>query len=378
MYNPTRVHFGKGVTSKLSRTISSFGTKVLFVYGKGSIKKNGVYDIVMEQLESIRAEVYEYSGIRANPVIEDVDAAASLGRAKEVDVILAVGGGSVIDSAKIISITIPVDHSGWLFMNETMRPLRALPLVDILTLAATGSEMNRFAVVQNNETMEKIGFGHSLIYPKDSFLDPSFTITVPRDQTAYGIIDLIAHCLEGYFGEGEANLSDRFVYAIIKEAMEVGPLLMENLANYDLRARIMYAATNALNNLTFYGRKSGDWGVHSVGHAISLIYDTPHGATLSIAYLAWLRHFKNKSASRIRELGKNLFNVGDVDETINRLEAFFKSLGSPVRLKDLRLSGERRKREIIEIMTSNEVNGNHLKITSDDVHKIVDLMFSRN
>ena len=311
-------------------------------------------------------------------MIEDVDAAASLGRAKEVDVILAVGGGSVIDSAKIISITIPVDHSGWLFMNETMRPLRALPLVDILTLAATGSEMNRFAVVQNNETMEKIGFGHSLIYPKDSFLDPSFTITVPRDQTAYGIIDLIAHCLEGYFGEGEANLSDRFVYAIIKEAMEVGPLLMENLANYDLRARIMYAATNALNNLTFYGRKSGDWGVHSVGHAISLIYDTPHGATLSIAYLAWLRHFKNKSASRIRELGKNLFNVGDVDETINRLEAFFKSLGSPVRLKDLRLSGERRKREIIEIMTSNEVNGNHLKITSDDVHKIVDLMFSRN
>ena len=159
----------------------------------------------------------------------------------------------------------------------------------MLTLAATGTEMNRFAVVQNNQTKEKLGYGDPLIYPKESFLDPSYTISVPANYTSYGITDLIAHSLEAFFGEGEASLSDRFVYAIIHEALDNGPLLMKDPENYLLREKIMYAATNALNNLTFYGRKSGDWGVHSIGHVLSVLYDIPHGASLSIAYPAWLR-----------------------------------------------------------------------------------------
>ena len=247
-YNPVELHFGKNIISKLQKSIRKYGTKVLLLYGGGSIKKNGIYEDVMEQLAGL--EVYEYSGIKPNPVLEDVDAAASLGKQKDVDVILAVGGGSVIDSAKIISISIPVDHSGWKFLKGDATPEKAIPLIAVLTLAATGTEMNRFAVVQNNKTNEKIGWGHELTYPKESFLDPAYTLSVAKDYTAYGVVDLIAHCLEAYFGEGDATLSDRFVYSIIHEAMKNGEILLDDLENYTLRERIMYAATCALNNLT--------------------------------------------------------------------------------------------------------------------------------
>jgi alcohol dehydrogenase YqhD (iron-dependent ADH family) len=374
LYNPTRLHFGKNVTSRLGKSVAAYGNKVLLVYGGGSIKKNGIYELVMAQLNQVHAQVYEYSGIRPNPVIKDVDAAASLGRIKEVDVILAVGGGSVIDSAKIISITIPAGHSGWKFMMGAAKPITAVPLIAVLTLAATGTEMNRFAVVQNNRVKEKIGFGHHLLYPKESFLDPSMTISVPRDYTAYGIVDLVAHCLEGYFGEGEATLSDRFIYAILNEAMEFGVPLLDDPGNYSLREKIMYAATNALNNLTFYGRKTGDWGVHSVGHVISLLYDTPHGATLSIAYPAWLKLHREKTAGRITELGKNLFNVETVDETIRRIESFFRSLDSPVRLQDVGIEGEENKNKIVKVLASTRADGNHHKLSGDDYKKLVELM----
>ncbi len=317
----------------------------------------------------------EYSGIKPNPVIEDVDAAAKLGRTFKPDLIVAVGGGSVIDSAKIISITTPVDHSGWLFMNGKTKPKVAVPLIGVLTLAATGTEMNQFAVVQNNETKEKPGFGNKLIYPRHSFLDPSYTITVPKDQTANGIADLTAHALENYFGEGDASLSDRFVYAIIHEAMEFGPQLMENLSSYDLRARIMYAATSALNGLTQYGRVTGDWGVHDIGHVLSILFDTPHGATLSVVYPAWLKQMKHRIPDRITELGKNLFGTHDPDTTIAEMERYFRQFRLPVRLKDIQVGHEKRE-EIISLMNRNKVNGSHLKISPSDVEDIVDHMYS--
>ncbi|MCD4674648.1 MAG: iron-containing alcohol dehydrogenase, partial [Desulfobacula sp.] len=218
--NPTIVHFGKDVVNELGKTISQYGKKVLLVYGKGSIKSNGIYDAVMDQIRNIGAEVIEYSGIRPNPLLEDVDKAAEIGRKFKPDVILAVGGGSVIDSAKIISITIPIDHSGWLFYTGQAKSVGAIPVVAILTLAATGTEMNQFAVIQNPATKEKLGYRDRHIFPKHSFLDPNYTISVPKDYTAYGIADLIAHALENFFGEGEATLSDRFVYSIINEAIE--------------------------------------------------------------------------------------------------------------------------------------------------------------
>lgn len=374
MYNPVKLHFGRGVAENLGDAISKYGRRVLLIYGGGSIKKNGIYEQVTGQLSKAGLEVFEYAGIRPNPIIEDVDAAAALGREKQADVILAVGGGSVIDSAKIISITIPVQHSGWDFMKGKARPKTAVPMISVLTLAATGTEMNRFAVVQNNATKEKLGYGDALTYPKESFLDPEYTFSVSRDYTAYGITDLIAHCLEAYFGDGEATLSDRFVYSIIREAMDHGPALLENLQDYRLRAIIMYAATSALNNLTMYGRRYGDWGVHSIGHTLSVLYDVPHGASLSIAYPAWMRLHLDKIPGRIAELGQNLFGTQTAEESISRMEDFFRSIGSPVRLKESGIDAGEKGGEIFDTLKSNRAGGNHHKLTDEDYRALIRLM----
>lgn len=373
-YNPTKLHFGKDVMDELGSVLKKFGTRILLVYGGGSIKKNGIYEKAIDQLKSINAEVFEYSGIKPNPIIEDVDAAAELGRKNRVDVILAVGGGSVIDSAKIISITIPVNHTGWDFYSGNAKPTKAIPLISVLTLAATGTEMNPFAVIQNKATQQKLGYGHDLIYNMHSFLDPQNTYTVPRDYTAYGIADIVAHCHEAYFGEGDASLSDRLVFSIIKEAIDYGKNLLDNLDNYDLRANIMYAATMALNQSTMPGRVSGDWGVHSIGHILSLLYDTPHGASLTIVIPAWLKFHKDKIADRIVFLGKNLFGVSTADETIDAFESYFKSIDCPIRLSEI-ATGNESKEEILKVMNLNNVSGVNHKLNNEDHAIILDLFW---
>jgi len=374
MYNPVKLHFGRGVVEQLGDAILKYGTKVLFVYGGGSIKQNGIYEQVITQLRKAEVDIFEFPGIQPNPIIEDVDAAAALGREKQVDVILAVGGGSVIDSSKIISITIPVDHSGWDFVKGKSKPKSAVPLITVLTLAATGSEMNRFAVTQNNATKEKLGYGDILTYPKESFLDPSYTFSVPANYTGYGITDLIAHALEAYFGDGEATLSDRFVFSIVREAIEYGPLLLNDPLNYRLREIIMYAATCALNNLTIYGRKNGDWGVHSLGHTLSVLYDIPHGASLSIVYPAWLRFHLAKIPDRIAELGKNLFGVNTAEETIAALEGFFKTVQSPVRLSEAGINIADKGDEIFRTFVSNRAGGNLHKFNEEGYRELIRLM----
>jgi alcohol dehydrogenase YqhD (iron-dependent ADH family) len=372
-YNPTTVHFGKNVINDLGRTLSKYGNKVLLVYGKNSIKQCSIYSDVIDQLKSVNAQIFEYSGIKSNPIIEDVDAAAEVGRKNNVDIILAVGGGSVIDSAKIISITIPVKNSGWDFYENIIKPEKAIPLICVLTLAATGTESNRFAVVQNNKSKNKDGYRSDLIYPVHAFLDPQYTFSVPKNYTAYGITDLIAHCLEAWFGAGDATLSDRFIIANIKEALEYGPLLLNNLSDYELRAKIMYAATTALNGFTMLGKKGGDWGVHSIGHVISLLYDIPHGASLSIAYPAWMRTIKERT-DKVDKLGFELFGIHNADETISRLEKFFKSIDSPIKLVEVKIHKDK-KQEIYDTLVLNKAGGSNFKLTNDDYNHILELMF---
>jgi alcohol dehydrogenase YqhD (iron-dependent ADH family) len=351
-YNPTTVHFGKDVIKDLAKAVNAYGKRVLLVYGKNSIKQNGIYDAVIKQLNSVNAEIFEYSGIKPNPIVEDVDAAAEIGRKNRVDIILAAGGGSVIDSAKIIAISIPVKNSAWDFYENIIKPKIAIPLICVLTLAATGTESNKFAVLQNNKTKQKDGYSSSLTYPAHAFLDPQYTFFVPRNYTAYGITDLIAHCFEAYFGGGDCSLSDRFIISIIEEAMECGPELLKNLKDYDLRARIMYAATTALNGFTMLGKSGGDWGVHSIGHNISLLFDVPHGASLSIVYPAWLRLIKERT-DKVEKLGRQLFGINNTDETIDRIEKFFISIGSPVRLKEVGI-GKDKKQELYGVMVKNK------------------------
>jgi alcohol dehydrogenase YqhD (iron-dependent ADH family) len=372
-YNPVTLHFGKNILTTLGPTLKEYGNRVLLVYGKGSVKKSGLYDRIMDGLKLQGFEVSEYGGIKSNPVIEDVDAAAAIGREHQSDVILAVGGGSVIDSSKIISVTIPVENSGWDFFTGKINAAKAIPVVAVLTLAATGTEMNPFAVVSNHALGQKSAYGSPLTFPKHSFLDPGLTLTVPRDYTAYGVADLIAHCFEAWFGIGETTLTDRFVISIVKEAMEYGPKLLADLQNYEYREKIMFAATMALNGMTMYGRSTGDWGVHSAGHCLSLLYDVPHGASLTIVYPAWMRHFKTQAGHRIVQLGSGLFDETlTADETIDRIEAFFKSLGCPIRLSDLKIPGDPGQ-PLFESMVHNKVNGGNLKMKEEDYRALIGL-----
>lgn len=372
-HNPTCLHFGKGVVAGLGETVKPLGKKALLLYGKGSVLKNGSYQDTASQLKKSGIEVVEYSGIKPNPLVGDVDTAAELGILEKVDMIVAVGGGSVIDSAKIIGICIHDRVKGWDVVKRKVIPSGSVPLVGVLTLAATGTEMNSVAVLQNPATEEKLGFGHPCMFPVHSYLDPAYTLSVPLNYTAYGIVDLTAHCLEAWFGEGDASLSDRFVEAVIKEAMEYGPELMKNPDNYDLRARIMWAATNALNGLTIYGRKSGDWGVHGLGHVLSFLYDTPHGASLSIVYPAWLRVMKTRIPERISKLGNRLFNDNDPENTINNIENFFSLLTSPVRLSQIGIT-RNQTGEILRVMEKNNVSGMNMKLSTSNREEIVNLM----
>ena len=372
-YNPTALHFGKNILTSLGSTLKEYGNRVLLVYGTGSVKKSGLYDRIMTDLQSQGFVVSEYGGIKSNPLIEDVDAAAEIGREQQVDVILAVGGGSVIDSSKIISVTIPVQNPGWDFFTGKAKAAEAIPVLAVLTLAATGTEMNPFAVVSNHALGQKSAFGSPLTFPKHSFLDPGLTLTVPLDYTAYGIADLVAHCFEAWFGIGETTLTDRFVISIVKEAMEFGPKLLNDLQNYDYRERIMFAATMALNGMTMYGRSTGDWGVHSAGHCLSLLYDVPHGASLTIVYPAWMRHFKNQVGSRISQLGSALFDeLLTADQSINRIEAFFKSLGCPTRLSELNIPGDPGQ-SLFESMVHMKVNGGNMKMKEEDYRALIGL-----
>ena len=373
-YIPTKLHFGKDVINNMSNVASTFGKKALLVYGKNSIKTNGIYQQVTQQLAKAGIEFVEYHGIKSNPIVEDVDSAAELGRKHNVDMIVAVGGGSVIDSAKIISVTIPVNNNAWDFVVGKVKAKTAIPIIAVLTLAATGTEMNPFAVVQNHTTGQKFGYGSPLVFPKHSFLDPSYTVSVPANYTAYGIADLIAHCFEAYFGKGDSQLSDKIITSIIKEGMEAGSKLMHDLSNYDLRARVMFAATMALNGMTTWGKVSGDWGVHSIGHTLSLLYDVPHGASLSIAYPAWFKLIKQRNPEKIAILFKDLFNEDNIDKGIEKLENFFKSINCPVRLSEINIDKSAKKNEIFKALKVGMAGGSVFELSENNYNSLIELM----
>lgn len=368
-YNPTCLFFGNDVISKIGQKAGEFGTKALIMYGKGSVLKNGIYDAVAASLAAAGIETHAYGGIKSNPLYTDVDNAATQAKAFGASCIIAIGGGSVIDSAKITAITAPATHSSWDFMTGKATPRTALPLISVLTLAATGSEMNQFAVLQNDETLQKLGYGHPLIYPKYSFLNPAYTCTVPADYTAYGLVDIIAHSLEAFFGKGTCDLSDRVAASIISEIIEKGENLMSDLSNYALRADVMLASTLALNGTTVYGKSHGDWGVHGIGHELSVLYDVPHGASLSVVYPAWLKAHVNKAQPQIEKLGRLVFGVNDAFEAINSLENFFSRIGAPVRLSQI--VPEAKKQDVLDQLIRHNVSGGAYKLSVSDYEKIV-------
>ncbi len=376
IYNPVKLHFGKGVVEDLGGSAALFGRKALLVCGRGSVRRNGSYDDTVKGLNESGIDFIEYTGIKSNPVIEDADRAAELARKENVDMVIAVGGGSVIDCAKVISVAIPYERPAWELVEGIAKPQSATPLLAVLTLAATGTEMNANAVIQNNNLMKKVGFKNSLMFPKHSFLDPSYTLSVPGNYTSYGIVDLAAHALEAFFGKGETTLTDRFIFDIIEEAFEYGPKLMQDLQNYELREKIMFAATCALNGMTVWGKANHDWGVHAIGHVMSVIYDIPHGASLSIAYPAWLKMFKNHIPQKISQLGKGLFNNNSPDIVIEKFESFFKNIDAPVKLSQMGidLSEKNEKEKVVDVMMKNKVSGFNYEIKQQDYMLLLEMM----
>ena len=379
--NPTKILFGKDVVDDICQEISPYGKKALIIIGKGSVKQSGVYARVVSLMNICGLEHYTYEGIQSNPTFQDADAAVKLAKEKQVDMIIALGGGSVIDTAKAVAAGFYVEHSVWdFYLRKAPDPQKALPIISILTLAATGSEMNNATVLQDSENGIKTAILSDLLYPKVSFLDPALTTSVPLHYTAYGVVDLIAHALEQFFGKGNAPLSDYYTANIIKLALSYGRKVMVQPEDYDTRAQIMWLATNALNGTLSAGKSPGDWGVHNIEHTLSVLYDIPHGAGLSIVYPAWLKIQLPKIKEKLAFLAKNVFEFNGIDDEvlgldfITALETFFKEMNSPVRLTEAGINIKEKQR-ILNNLAQNKVSGMVYALTEKDHQEIVEEMF---
>lgn len=376
-YNPTKLIFGKGQLQELKNEVPQYGKKVLVVYGGGSIKRNGLYDSVMNELKEIGAEVFELSGVEPNPRISTVRKGVQICKEEGVDFLLAVGGGSVIDCTKAIAAGAKYDGDAWDLVIKKVFASEALPFGTVLTLAATGSEMNAGSVITNWETNEKYGWGSPVTFPKFSILDPVNTFTVPKDQTIYGMVDMMSHVFEHYFHLTEnTEFQDRMCESLLLTVMETAPKLLEDLENYEHRATILYAGTMALNGILNMGYR-GDWATHNIEHAVSAVYDIPHGGGLAILFPNWMKHNLKVKPERFKKMAVRVFNVnpeGKTDEEaglegIEKLREFWSSIGAPSRLADYDIDDSKLEVMADKAMVNGEF-GNFAKLNRDDVLEI--------
>lgn len=341
-YNPTKLIFGQGTLEALKIEVPKFGKNVLLMYGGGSIKRSGLYDKVIAQLNAIGAVVTELAGVEPNPRLSTVHTGVALCHEHNIDLILAVGGGSVLDCAKAVAVGAKYDGDMWDFVERKAAAQGALPLGTVLTMAATGSEMNNGSVITNEVTQEKMGWGSVHAFPAFSILDPENTFSLPRDQTVYGMVDIMSHVLEHYFHtDGNTTVQDGFCETLLRTVIETAPKLIEDLNNYELRETIMYCGTMALNGMVSMGF-AGDWATHNIEHAVSAVYDIPHGGGLAILFPQWMKYNLKSNPARFRQLAVNVFGIdpaGKTDEAIGlegieALRSFWDSIGAPKVLGD--------------------------------------------
>ncbi len=337
-YNPTKIVFGKDQTTNIGRYV--YGTKCLLLYGKASIKQNGIYDKVVESLRKNTVGFVEKGGVQSNPVLGFVHEAIDLARAEKVDSILAVGGGSVIDTAKAIACGYYYEGDVWDFFTDKAAPGDALPLYVVLTLAATASEMNSGAVITNEKTKQKFNINAESLSPKVSILDPVNTFTVSKHYTAYGCVDAMVHLLEGYFTQDDpaTPLQDGFVETLVRTLKDSTLAIMKQSDDYQARADFMWAATLALNGITTAGTGKHGFPNHMIGHSLSALYDLPHGASLSIVFPAWLNHYVRDKADKLAQFGNAIFGTSDPQKTIEALKQFFNIIGAPTHLSQVNIA----------------------------------------
>jgi hypothetical protein len=340
-HNPTKLIFGEDTLKELPKQLNGKGKNILLVYGGGSIKRNGLYDNVLDHLKAIDANVVELSGVEPNPRLTTVRTGIELVHAHGIDFILAVGGGSTIDCTKAIAVGAKSDADIWDIITKKKAAKGAVPFGTVLTLAATGSEMNAGSVITNWQTNEKVGWSSAYSYPVFSILDPKHTFSVPKNQTIYGIVDIMSHALEHYFHHEKTPLQDRMVEGILKTVIETAPKLLEDLENYEHRETILYAGTMALNGMVSMGYH-GDWATHNLEHAVSAIHDIPHGGGLAILFPNWMKHVLDTNIDRFKQLGQRVFDLEQGTESdrdfalraIQALRDFWTSIGAPATLAD--------------------------------------------
>lgn len=345
---PTEIFFGKDEIKRLPDEIQKYGKRVLMVYGGGSIKKTGLYDKIQELFSKNGVVLTELGGVEPNPRITTVREGVKLCKENNIDIILAVGGGSTIDCAKVIAAGTFYEKDAWDIVLDPSKIDRVLPLAAILTLSATGSEMDKGAVITNWDSHEKLATGHPDMAPRFSILDPTYTFSVSKKQTAAGTADIMAHVFEVYFSETkEAFLQNRMAEAILKTCIKYGPIAIKEPKNYEARANLMWSSSLAINGLLAYGKNTA-WTVHAMEHELSAFYDVTHGEGLAVLIPSWMKYMlNNETLFKFVEYGVNVWDIdknkNDIEiaaEAINKTKAFFLSLGIPSSLSALGIGSE--------------------------------------
>lgn len=376
-YNPVKILFGEGKIGEIANEIPK-GAKILITYGGGSIFRNGVYDQVKSVLKNFK--VVEFGGIEPNPRFETLMKAVELGRAENVDFILAVGGGSVLDGTKFISAAIPFNNGDpWDILKKAgkVEINRAIPFGSVLTLPATGSEMNMYAVISRDSTTEKLSFGHPLVFPKFSVLDPAVTYSLPDRQVANGIVDAFVHVTEQYLTYPvNAHIQDRWAEGILQTLVEMGPKVLTNPADYDIRANIMWSATLATNGTLSIGVPT-DWATHTIGHELTAFFGLDHAVTLAIVLPSLLRETRDEKKEKLLQFGKRIWGIENrpdnsrVDEVIEKTEVFFRSLGIKTKLAEHGIVKEQLAPIVERFALRGWKLGENKSITTERIEKIL-------
>jgi hypothetical protein len=375
--NTTNIVFGKDTEKEVGKYTAEHGSKVLLHYGGGSIKKYGTYDKVVESLKKAGVDYVELGGVEPNPKLSLVKKGIELAHEENVDFILAVGGGSVIDSAKAISVGYFYDGDVWDFFTREAEITEALPIGVVLTIPAAGSESSGASVVTKKEGSYKRDIGTDLIRPKFAIMNPELTFTLPDYQTACGAVDIMAHIMERYFTNTEnVELTDRLSESALKTIIKNVPKVLEDNEDYAARAEVMWTGTIAHNNLLGTGREE-DWSSHGIEHELSGIYDVAHGAGLAVVFPAWMEYVYQHDLERFAQFAVRVWDVDpdfkDLEWTarqgIKKTREFFKSIGMPVTLEGLDIPADRLE-EMASKATENGPIGNFVKLDTEDVLNI--------
>lgn len=376
--NPTKIIFGKGVENQVGSETAKYAKKVLIHYGGGSAIKSGLIERVRKSLRDSGVEFVELGGVQPNPRVSLVREGIELCRKENISFILAVGGGSVIDSAKAIGVGVPVDHDVWDFYEYTKTPEKMLDVGVVLTIPAAGSESSPSSVITNEEKLLKHGLTNEVMRPRFAVMNPELTFTLPAYQTACGAADIMAHIMERYFtNTKDVEFTDRLCESGLKTIINNIPRVLENPEDYAARAEIMWTGCVAHNDLFNTGRE-GDWGSHGIEHEISAIYDVAHGAGLAVVFPAWMKKVYTHDVARFVQFAERVWGLEtdhfDLEKSalagIHRLEAFFSSIGLPVRLSEMEISDDRID-EMAEKCTAGGQPGAFVKLDTKMVAEIL-------